>query len=82
MDIRGIIVSKRGKSLYFLLPVARGIDEETGKFVFYPIVAFTDLKIKDEILKFLQNDGRKEVEKAIPRGEANSLEKKQPAGLS
>ena len=76
MDIRGILVSKRGKSTYFLLPVSKGYDEDTGNHVFYPIVAFTDLKIKEEILKFLQSEGMKEVEKVLSLEKANSLENK------
>lgn len=82
MDIRGILVVKRGKTLYFLMPRSKGIDEDTGEVVFYPIVAFTDDKIKDEVLDFLQNDVRKELERLFKKEEGNSLEKKEDTGLS
>lgn len=76
MDIRGVRVTKRGKSLFFTLPGQWGFDAETKKAVLYPIVCFTDQKVKQAIIDFLCTEGKKEVGLELLRIEGIKVEKK------
>jgi hypothetical protein len=56
MDIRGILVSKAGKGIYFHLPHYTAIDEETRKPVRYPHIRFTNDSKHKSLMDFLHNE--------------------------
>ncbi len=61
MDIRGIVVIKRGKHLYFKFPHFHGEDPETKKRTIYPYIRFTDEKTHQELLDFLHTKVAKKI---------------------
>lgn len=56
LDIRGILVSVRGKAVFFHLPHYIGKDEETGENVRYPHIRWTNQKTHEEMLDFLHRE--------------------------
>lgn len=56
MDIRGILVCKAGKGIFFNLPHYTAIDEETGKPVRYPHIRFTNDSKHKALMDFLHNE--------------------------
>jgi len=56
IDIRGIMVSKKGKSLFFHIPHFYGLDGETGEPIRYPFFRFTKEKDHQDLLDFLHKD--------------------------
>jgi len=56
LDVRGIYVTKRGKSLFFSFPHFRTIDPETNEMVMYPHLRWQDEKIQKAMINFLHTD--------------------------
>lgn len=56
LDIRGILVTKQGKGIYFNLPHFKAKDEETGELVRYPHIRWTNQKTHEEMLDFLHRE--------------------------
>lgn len=56
LDIRGISVTMRGKSLFFNLPHYRTIDAETGEPVTYPHLRWQDQSVHREMMNFLHKE--------------------------
>lgn len=56
MDVRGIMVSLNGKSMYFMMPHMYTFDLETNKKVRYPVISWVDEKAYKEIFDFLQKE--------------------------
>ncbi|MDD3471515.1 MAG: hypothetical protein PHS86_01925 [Syntrophaceae bacterium] len=53
MDLRGIIVTKKGKCFRFNMPHFRAYDQETGEKVMYPHVRFTNNEKQKALMDFL-----------------------------
>lgn len=56
LDIRGILVTKRGKAMYFTLPHFKAKDQETGEIVRYPHIRWTNQDTHKEMLDFLHRE--------------------------
>lgn len=65
LDIRGIVVSRRGKSLFFSIPHFYGFDEETGKPTRYPLIHWTKAETQQEMMDFLHKEVKPEVVKRL-----------------
>jgi len=61
LDIRGISVNKNGSKLIFFMPRGMGIDHETGKKVWYPVVSFTKKETMQEIYDFLASIAEEKI---------------------
>lgn len=69
LDIRGIRLTRRNKSIFFVLPHTITTDEE-GQKVKYPFLQFTNEKTHKELMDFLHQEVKPKVE-AILRTKAN-----------
>ena len=67
LDIRGIRVVKKGKELYFSLPHFKAVDEESGIFVWYPLIRWTDEKTQKQMMDFLKKEVRPIVKERIKK---------------
>lgn len=56
LDIRGILVTKQAKGIYFNLPHYNAKDQETGENVRYPHIRWTNQKTHEEMLNFLHRE--------------------------
>jgi hypothetical protein len=56
LDIRGILVTKQGKGIYFNLPHYNAKDQETGENVRYPHIRWTNQATHEEMLNFLHRE--------------------------
>lgn len=65
IDMRGIQVMRRGKHWQFSYFHAKGIDDETGKEVYYPIFCFNDKARNKELFEFVETKGRGYIEKRL-----------------
>lgn len=65
LDIRGIMVSRQGKGLYFNLPHFKAIDEETGLEVSYPLIRWENSATQKEMMNFLHEKVKPEILKRI-----------------
>ncbi len=64
MDIRGIRISKAGKSIFFVLPHTTTLDEE-GNTVKYPFIRFTNPKSHKELMDFLHEEVKPKIVKIL-----------------
>ena len=72
LDIRGIIVTKQGKGIYFNLPHYNAKDQETGENVRYPHIRWTNQKTQEEMLDFLHREVKPIVLESLKsKGEQN-----------
>lgn len=55
-DIRGIMVLKNPKGLWFLMPHRKDIDPETNQMVTYPVFSFGKKEMQQELVDFLTNE--------------------------
>ncbi len=58
LDIRGIFVIKSGNSMFFNFPHFRGVDDETGQEVNYPLIRWTNAATQKEMMEFLHQEVR------------------------
>jgi hypothetical protein len=65
MDIRGISVIKKGNQIFFQLPYSKGIDNETNKEIWYPMIIFTNETKQKEMIDFLRKKVKPEILKRI-----------------
>ncbi len=65
LDIRGILVFKQGKGIFFCAPHFRGIDTETGKIVKYPLIRWTNQETQQEMIDFLHKEAKPVILKSL-----------------
>ncbi len=56
LDIRGILVTKHGKGLFFNFPHFRAVDSETKQEVRYPLLGWTNESTQKEMMDFLHKE--------------------------
>lgn len=67
LDIRGILVTRRGKKLFFTFPHFRTIDRETNLPVKYPHIHFTNPEKQKEMMDFLHQVAGPEIMKTLKK---------------
>ena len=65
LDIRGILVSKQGKGMFFNFPHFWAVDEETKQRVRYPLIRWTNDATHKEMMDFMHLEVRPEIEKRL-----------------
>lgn len=65
LDIRGIIVSINGRSMFFNLPHYKAIDSETREEVRYPHIRWTNEATHKEMMDFLHQNVKPEIKKRL-----------------
>lgn len=65
LDIRGILVTKHGNSMFFNLPHFKAVDSETGAKVRYPLIRWTKEATHKEMMDFLHKEVKPEIMKRL-----------------
>ena len=65
LDIRGILVTKHGRGIFFNFPHFKAIDRETGQEVRYPLIRWTNQSTQQEMMDFLHKVVKKEIMKRL-----------------
>lgn len=73
LDVRGILVMKSGKGLFFCLPYFQTIDAETGEKVRYPHIRFTNEEKHKKLIDFLHSEVKPAI-KTILKGQGKQNE--------
>lgn len=75
LDIRGILVTKHGKTIFFHIPHLNDVDRDTGEKVRYPIIRFTNQQTHKEMMDFLKKEVKNEIKKRLnmPSGVENEV---------
>jgi hypothetical protein len=56
LDIRGILVTKNGKSMFFNFPHFKALDSETGLEARYPLIRWTNEATHKGMMDFLHKE--------------------------
>lgn len=65
LDIRGILVTKHGRGMFFNFPHFRAKDEETKGWVRYPLIRWTNDATHKEMMDFLHEQVKPEIKKRL-----------------
>jgi hypothetical protein len=76
LDIRGILVFKRGKKPFFQKPYSVALDAETGERVRFPLVGWSNTSREAEMMEFLNTQVCPEIMKRLNLKEKKSEVKK------
>ncbi len=65
LDIRGILVNVRGKSMGFKFPYFKTQDLETGQIIKYPHINWTNEKTQKQMMEFLHQKVKPKIWKIL-----------------
>jgi len=75
MDIRGILVIKTKKGIFFHMPHGSNYDYDEKRVVHFPVINFTQEGKMEAMKNFVQTEGRKYISRKLT--EIENLNKKQ-----